>query len=180
MWDYLGLYLNVPHFERIVKPCFAVFGWALCHNQAMPRKPEAPKPSGTLGEYIAALAAAGTPERQEANATHAVEVLEVQRLLRGAVAEAAKSSRFKRWKVPKPAKPTKPADERHYSPAELGEAWGLSADTIRLLFEQEPDVLIFGDAKGTRSKRRYRTIKIPESVVIRVKKRLGSRAARLR
>ncbi len=28
--------------------------------------------------------------------------------------------------------------ERHYSPAELGELWNLSADTVRRMFEQEP------------------------------------------
>ena len=28
--------------------------------------------------------------------------------------------------------------ERHFAPEELGTAWGLSADTIRRLFEREP------------------------------------------
>lgn len=61
--------------------------------------------------------------------------------------------------------------ERHFSPTELGKIWGLSADTIRTLFESEPGVMIVGN--GSKSKRRYRTFRIPERVAIRVHTRLS-------
>ena len=65
--------------------------------------------------------------------------------------------------------------EKCYSPAEIAEAWGHSADTIRKMFENEPGVQIMGNKQSTRHKRRYRTMKIPESVARRVWNRLGSR-----
>lgn len=61
--------------------------------------------------------------------------------------------------------------ERHYSPDELGQMWTLSADTIRRLFEQEPGVLVI-ERNGKRFGRRYRTLRIPESVARRVHRRL--------
>ena len=43
--------------------------------------------------------------------------------------------------------------ERHYSPAEL--LWNLSDDTVRRIFEREPDVLIFENfARGSSWRRR--------------------------
>ena len=57
--------------------------------------------------------------------------------------------------------------ERHYSPAELGELWNLSADTVRRMFEQEPGVLVFENPVRS-SSRRFRTLRIPESVAERV------------
>ena len=64
--------------------------------------------------------------------------------------------------------------EIHYSPAQVAEKWGLDVDTVRSLFENEPNVLIV-NRPGTRHKRRYRTFKIPESVMVRVHNRLSSR-----
>src|ERR1700688_3273511 len=69
------------------------------------------------------------------------------------VGEPKKFQKFLNWSPVKPKK-TKhsdrtPADERHYSPSELGDAWNLSTDTIRLLFEKEPGVLIYGDKQGS-------------------------------
>jgi hypothetical protein len=64
--------------------------------------------------------------------------------------------------------------ETHYSPAQVAEIWGLDVDTVRSLFEDEPNVLIV-NRPGTRHKRRYRTFKIPESVMVRVHNRLSSR-----
>jgi hypothetical protein len=58
------------------------------------------------------------------------------------------------------------ATERHFTPAELGNIWGLSAETIRGLFEKESGVLVV--ATTAKGKRRYRTFRIPERVVIRV------------
>ncbi len=62
--------------------------------------------------------------------------------------------------------------KRHYTPLELAGAWRLSVEVVRRLFENEPGVLIFGDARGTRSKRRYRTLRIPQDVAQRVYHRL--------
>ncbi len=62
--------------------------------------------------------------------------------------------------------------ERHYSPAELAELWGLSSDTIRRLFEDEPGVVTIGE-RNPRSKRRYVTLRIPQSVAARVHRRLS-------
>jgi len=67
-----------------------------------------------------------------------------------------------------------PAMERHYSPEELGQVWNLSADTVRRLFEREPGVLVI---ERDRSRaRRYRTLRIPESVALRVHKRMSNPA----
>ena len=69
--------------------------------------------------------------------------------------------------------PEKPSAvlERHYSPDELGELWKLSADTVRRLFECEPGVLVIERARG-RGARRYRTLRIPQSVAERVHRRM--------
>ena len=67
--------------------------------------------------------------------------------------------------------------ERHFSVAELAAAWGLSADTVRRMFENEPDVLIFESAERCSSRRR-RTLRIPQSVAERVYKRLSARMGR--
>jgi hypothetical protein len=44
--------------------------------------------------------------------------------------------------------------ERHYSPAELGELWNLSEETVRRIFQREPDVLIFENLARGSSRRR--------------------------
>ena len=64
--------------------------------------------------------------------------------------------------------------ERHFSPAELAEQWNLSEDTVRRIFEREPDVLIFENSERASSRRR-RTMRIPESVAERVYRRLSAR-----
>lgn len=58
------------------------------------------------------------------------------------------------------------ATERHFTPEELGELWKLHPDTIRRRFAHEPGVLVLEDRKP--GKRRYRTMRIPESVAMRV------------
>jgi hypothetical protein len=60
-----------------------------------------------------------------------------------------------------------------YSPAELAKVWGLSVDSIRKMFEQEPGVLKLGDESKKR-RRKYVTLRIPADVAARVQKRLGS------
>jgi len=64
-----------------------------------------------------------------------------------------------------------PAFERHFSPDELARQWDLSADTIRRLFEREPGVLLI-DHTRQNGRRRYRTLRIPESVATRVHRRM--------
>jgi hypothetical protein len=63
--------------------------------------------------------------------------------------------------------------ERHYTPAEISEMWNLSPDTVRKLFEQEPGVLLIRNEESKYSKRRYTTLRIPQSVLERVHKRLS-------
>jgi len=63
--------------------------------------------------------------------------------------------------------------ERHYSPAELGELWNLSADTVRRMFEKEPGILVFENPVRS-SSRRFRTLRIPESVAQRVYSRFSN------
>jgi hypothetical protein len=65
---------------------------------------------------------------------------------------------------------TPPSLEKHFSPKELGELWGLSSDTIRRFFHREPGVLVLKQC--TRGKRRYRTLRIPASVAERFHRRL--------
>lgn len=64
-----------------------------------------------------------------------------------------------------------PFRERHYAVAEVAKMWSLSSDVVRKLFEHESGVLVIGD-DGTRTKRRHRTLRIPESVMQRVHQRL--------
>ena len=60
--------------------------------------------------------------------------------------------------------------EQHFTIAELAAMWNLSQDVIRRLFEKEPGVMIIETTK--RYKRRYRTLRIPESVVQRVHRKM--------
>lgn len=62
-------------------------------------------------------------------------------------------------------------EERHYTVAAIAAKWCLSADAVRKLFEREPDVIVIGDP-APRGKRRYTTLRIPQSVVERVHRRL--------
>lgn len=67
--------------------------------------------------------------------------------------------------------------ERHYAVTEIAEMWNLSADKVRELFGEEPGVLVIGE-QDRRHKRRYVTLRIPQSVVERVHLRLSSRGVR--
>jgi len=75
-----------------------------------------------------------------------------------------------------PRGPDSPALETHYTPDALGELWGLSADTVRRLFEREPGVLLIERPK-TKTKRRHRTMRIPASVAQRVHRRMSNALA---
>jgi len=61
--------------------------------------------------------------------------------------------------------------QRHYTASEVALMWGISLDTARRIFESEPGVLVInGEGTG----RRYRTLRIPESVLQRVHHRLSN------
>lgn len=60
--------------------------------------------------------------------------------------------------------------ERHFSVEALAELWGMSEDFVRRLFLREPGVVVFHNARP--GKRVYRTLRIPESVALRVHRRM--------
>ncbi len=67
------------------------------------------------------------------------------------------------------------AGEQHYSPKEIAQRWGLSETKVRRMFEAEPGVLRIGEPSrrvGRKLKRGYYTMRIPESVAVRVHRRL--------
>lgn len=62
---------------------------------------------------------------------------------------------------------------RHYSVKELADAWNLSPDTIRRLFADEPGVLVIENPDRRHGRRRYASLRIPESVARRVYQKLS-------
>ena len=60
------------------------------------------------------------------------------------------------------------AFERHYNPKELASIWRLDETTIRRLFIDEPGVLKIGKSNRRDGKRDYLSLRIPESVALRV------------
>jgi hypothetical protein len=65
--------------------------------------------------------------------------------------------------------------ERHYAVTEVAALWNLSSDKVRDLFQNEPGVLVIGE-RSPRHKRRYMTLRIPQSVLERVHSRLSSKS----
>ena len=63
------------------------------------------------------------------------------------------------------------ASEKHYSVIEISKLWALSQKTLRRIFENETGVIVWG-CPETRRKRGYRTMRVPESVLQRVHRRL--------
>lgn len=61
--------------------------------------------------------------------------------------------------------------ERHYTPAEIAELWQFDVETVRRLFQDEPGVVVL-QAPFKKGKRQYKTIRIPQSVLERLHKRL--------
>jgi hypothetical protein len=59
--------------------------------------------------------------------------------------------------------------------AKVAEILGVSKDTVRRLFADEPGVIDLGRHEPTRGKRRYRVLRIPSGVINRV---LTSRSVR--
>ena len=59
--------------------------------------------------------------------------------------------------------------ERHYTIAELSEAWGLAEATIRVWFIDVPGVIKVGGGKPGKGRKRTRvTLRIPASIVDRI------------
>jgi Flp pilus assembly protein TadG len=68
---------------------------------------------------------------------------------------------------------TATALETHYSIAQVAEAWGISTDTVRRMFEGEPGVVVIEPLPGRYTRRRrYRTLRIPASIAERVHRRM--------
>lgn len=68
------------------------------------------------------------------------------------------------------------AFEKHFSIKELATLWGLSQGCIRTLFRDRSDVLRLSRPEK-RFKRKYETLRIPESVAARVYEQLKKAAA---
>jgi len=66
----------------------------------------------------------------------------------------------------------KPATEIHFTVQQIAERWGLSPNSVRALFENEPGVLKI-ERPGTLRKRKHTTLRIPESVMERVHRRMS-------
>jgi hypothetical protein len=64
--------------------------------------------------------------------------------------------------------------EQHYTPGELGKMWHLSGDTIRVMFDRVPGILVV-DRPEQMHKRGYKSMRIPASVAERVYKAYVSR-----
>lgn len=60
--------------------------------------------------------------------------------------------------------------QHFWTTKQVADRWHVSVDTVVRVFEQEPDVLILGQPVS-QQKRRYRTIRIPNQVLVRVEKR---------
>ena len=65
--------------------------------------------------------------------------------------------------------------ERYLTVKDVADQWNLSEVAIRRLFLNEPGVLVIGRREESRRKRVYRTLRIPENVVERVRDRLANR-----
>jgi hypothetical protein len=65
------------------------------------------------------------------------------------------------------------AIDKHFKPEELAKAWGVSTETIRSIFREEPGVLKIGKT-GAKYKRSYVTLRIPLEIAERVHKRLSA------
>jgi hypothetical protein len=61
--------------------------------------------------------------------------------------------------------------EKHYTPSELAKLWNVSPDVIRRLFMDEPGVVVLYNPHPDR--RPYRSLRIPESVAIRVYQKMS-------
>jgi hypothetical protein len=61
--------------------------------------------------------------------------------------------------------------ERHYTVKEISEIWHLDEKMVRRIFGNEPGVVSIG-SEERRYKRAYKTLRIPESILMRVHRRM--------
>jgi hypothetical protein len=61
--------------------------------------------------------------------------------------------------------------EKHYTVGEIADRWHVDYSTARAMFENEPGVLRFGPGER-RFKRRHVSLRVPESVMVRVHRTL--------
>jgi hypothetical protein len=64
-------------------------------------------------------------------------------------------------------------NEQFRTVAEVAEMLGVSRDTVRRMFADEPGVIDLGRRNNTKGKRRYRVLRIPSAVVDRVLNRMS-------
>jgi hypothetical protein len=64
--------------------------------------------------------------------------------------------------------------EKHFTVSELAASWGLSVETIRRLFADDPGVLKMPSACGPTGRRRYCIFRISASAAARLHKRLSA------
>jgi hypothetical protein len=77
------------------------------------------------------------------------------------------------WELVSPTPvPANPAFEKHYTPKEIAKTWGFGVDLVRRIFESEPGVIRVGHGEQLH-RRRYTSIRVPESVMRRVHRRLS-------
>jgi hypothetical protein len=81
------------------------------------------------------------------------------------------SDGFRPASVGSPLGPVDLANEKHYSVIEIAKLWALSEKTVRRIFEREPGVIRWS-REETLHKRGYRTLRVPETVLHRVHRRL--------
>ena len=63
------------------------------------------------------------------------------------------------------------ANEKHYSVIEIANLWALSEKTVRKIFEREPGVIHWCTEEKLH-KRGYRTLRVPETILYRVHRKL--------
>jgi hypothetical protein len=66
-----------------------------------------------------------------------------------------------------------PGFETCFTPEQIARCWNLSPDKVRRLFENEPGVLVLEGDGALYGRRRHRTLRIPVSVVERVRRKLS-------
>lgn len=59
----------------------------------------------------------------------------------------------------------------NYSVKEIAFLWNVSTETVRRIFDEEPGVLVFETRRRQRGRRRYRNLRIPGWVALRVETR---------
>jgi hypothetical protein len=101
---------------------------------------------------------------------------------RQAIALARRSLKFRTWyaatSVYIPTKDdtngTGVENEKYFDLSELAATWGLSVETIRKLFANDPGVVKMPSASGPKGRRRYCIFRIPSSAAARLHKRLSA------